>query len=266
MTPLSAFAEFRAPVDWQRIDFISDLHLCESAPRTFDRFVSYLHETPADAVLILGDLFDAWIGDDVRFGGFERQCTDVLAQASRRLRGVGLMVGNRDFLVGSAFLHDCGVMALADPTVVDAFGERVLLTHGDSLCLADTDYQHFRSVVRRADWRAEFLARPLAERRDAARRLREQSELRKHGERGGTDRVDVDLPAALIWLQAANAPTMIHGHTHRPGSERLAAGYTRHVLSDWDLDSLGIPPRAEVLRWEAPGFRRETLVPGRLAA
>jgi UDP-2,3-diacylglucosamine hydrolase len=247
--------ELVAPAGWRTIDFISDLHLAEDTPRGFDAWQHYLLGTRADALLILGDLFEAWVGDDSRHEGFEARCAAVLKQAAARCY-VGFMVGNRDFLIGPAMLADCGVHALPDPTVVTAFGERLLLTHGDALCLADLEYQAFRRVVRNPAWQAEQLARPLAQRRALAKQMREQSS-GMHAQRAPADWVDVDVSTATTWMNAANSRVMIHGHTHRPADERWPGGFERHVLSDWELDHTSAP-RAEVLRWQHGGLRRIT--------
>jgi len=247
-----ALHHWRAPEHWRAIDFLSDLHLAENTPRTFAAFAAHLRGTDADAVVILGDLFEVWVGDDARQFGFEADCAQVLADATSR-RVVAFMAGNRDFLVGAQMLDACGVMHLPDPTLLDAFGEQVLLTHGDALCLSDTPYQQFRALVRSAEWQRDFLARSLPERRRIARGYREESQQNKM--RKGTW-VDLDKPAALGWLAAAGSTRMIHGHTHMPADETIAPGITRHVLSDWDLDHPGAAPRAEVLRWQASGFAR----------
>lgn len=251
---LPVFWEIQAPSAWRRIDFISDLHLSEDRPRTFAAFADHLHHTPADAVFILGDLFDLWVGDDARHGAFESRCVDVLSDAASR-RAVAFMAGNRDFLVGAELLKACGVMALADPAVLIAFGERLLLSHGDALCLADEPYQRFRAEVRSASWQRDFLALPLAARKDQARLIRSESERRKQLDRLG-DWADVDAAAAVQWMHEAGAATLVHGHTHMPGSEPLAPGFIRHVLSDWELDGDGQKPRAEVLAWTAAGLQR----------
>ena len=168
------------------------------------------------------------------------------------------MVGNRDFLVGADMLKACGVLALADPTVMVAFGERVMLSHGDALCLADVPYQRFRAMVRNPAWRRDFLARPLADRYRAAREVRDESERRQREQMAGRD-ADIDVAPAVRWMHEAGAPLLIHGHTHRPGTDALAPGFVRHVLSDWDLDQTIAPPRAEVLRWTAVGLKRLSL-------
>jgi UDP-2,3-diacylglucosamine hydrolase len=241
---------FDAPAHWRAIEFISDLHLSAALPRTFDAWAGYLAGTDADAVFILGDLFEAWVGDDARFDGFEKRCAQVLADAARQ-RTVGFMAGNRDFLVGPALLDEAGVVHLSDPTLLAAWQHRVLLTHGDALCLGDVDYQRFRALVRSPAWQADFLARPLAERQHLARQMRDASEQAK---RQNTPWSDVDPGAAAAALRGAGASVMVHGHTHRPGSNDLAPGLQRHVLSDWDLDAA--PTRAEVLRLTPQGFSR----------
>lgn len=250
---LPTFWEVRAPPSWSVIDFISDLHLSEDTPRTFDAWAEYLNHTNADAVFILGDLFEAWVGDDSRHVGFEARCADVLAAAASA-RTVGFMAGNRDFLVGGDMLKACGVLALADPTVLIAFGERIMLSHGDALCIADLDYQQFRAEVRGTAWQGDFLSRPLAERRELARHMRIESRRHQSKQTLG-EWFDVDSAAAVRWMHEAGTPTLIHGHTHRPGQEALAPGFIRYVLSDWDLDHGG-EPRAEVLRWRRGGLAR----------
>lgn len=251
--PLHTAEPLAAPAQWRAVEFISDLHLAESQPRTFEAWADYLRSTQADAVFILGDLFEVWVGDDARTpGSFAQRAAEVLAEAAAR-RHVAFMAGNRDFLVGPTLLRDCGVQALADPTVLDAWGQRVLLTHGDELCLDDEAYQGFRTQVRTDAWRRSFLSHPLAERERIARGMRDASEAAKRA-KPIEAWVDVDAAAAVVWLQAAGCHTMVHGHTHRPGSEALAPGYTRHVLSDWDCDAS--PPRAQALRLTRDGFTR----------
>jgi UDP-2,3-diacylglucosamine hydrolase len=253
--------EYRADADWRRIEFISDLHLSDTTPRTFELWAHYMRTTQADAVFVLGDLFEAWIGDDARLpGNLAQRAADVLQDATAR-RPVSFMAGNRDFLVGGEMLRDCGVVALSDPTVLDAWGHRVLLTHGDELCLADAAYQAFRTKVRSPTWRQAFLARPLSEREQIARSMRDASEAANRARFGGqpmTDWVDVDTAAAVSWMHAAGSRTLIHGHTHHPGSDALAPGYMRHVLSDWDCDAR--PNRAEVLRLTRDGIERVGLL------
>jgi UDP-2,3-diacylglucosamine hydrolase len=240
------------PPWWQSIDFISDLHLAEDTPRAFEAWGEYLLHTAADAVFILGDLFEAWVGDDARHDGFEARGASVLTRAASR-RALYFMVGNRDFLLGQEMLDACGVQALPDPVVVQAFGDRVLLSHGDAWCIDDLDYQKFRRQVRDPDWQAKGLKLPLAVRRAVAQSMRSQSEL-KAAQNDGLS-FDVDAPTALRHMSQASTHTLVHGHTHRPGTQTLAPGFVRHVLSDWDLDHAA-PGRAEVLRWRADGWTR----------
>jgi hypothetical protein len=122
-------AQFTAPAQWQAIELVSDLHLCEATPRTFEAFAAYLAGTDADAVFILGDLFEVWVGDDQCTRPFERTITETL-KASAAHRWMGFLHGNRDFLAGPAFAQAAGLHLLADPTCLCAFGQRWLLTHG----------------------------------------------------------------------------------------------------------------------------------------
>lgn len=253
---LPVFYELEADAAWRSIEFISDLHLGENLPRTTAAWARYMAQSQADAIYILGDLFEVWIGDDAcQAGRFEQHAAAVLADAAGR-RAMGFMAGNRDFLVGAQMLKECGVAALPDPTLLCAWGQRVLLTHGDALCLADEPYQAFRRQVRSAEWRLDFLQQPLAVREQLARQMRDASEAHKRHQ-NPTDWSDVDACAAVAWMHATGSRDMVHGHTHRPGSEVLAPGYTRHVLSDWDCDAS--PVRAEVLRLTRDGFTRHAV-------
>jgi UDP-2,3-diacylglucosamine hydrolase len=250
---LTALVELRAPVAWQTIDFISDLHLCEDTPRGFAAWAKYMHATPADAVLILGDLFEAWVGDDARHAGFESHCAQVLRETSA-LKAVAFMAGNRDFLVGPGLLEACGMLALSDPTVLVAGDDRMLLTHGDALCLDDTEYQQFRRLVRSPQWQSDFLKLPLSVRKEQALRMRSQSEQRKSNT-PSSDWVDIDRTSAAGWMASADSRVLIHGHTHRPATEAMGPGLVRHVLSDWELDH-SPHGRAEVLRWRSGALTR----------
>lgn len=251
---LPRFQELQAPGAWRTVEFISDLHLQPGAPATFDAWRRYLAHTRADAVVILGDLFEAWPGDDAAAEpGFDSDCAAVL-QAATRQRPVFFMHGNRDFLVGDGLLQACGVTLLQDPAVLGFLGERWLLSHGDVLCLDDKEYLRFREQVRDVQWQRDMLAKPLAERRAMARALRARSEQRQ---RSGAPYADVDAQAAVQWLRAADAATLIHGHTHRPAEHALPGGLRRIVLSDWDADAR--PPRLQVLQLDAAGPRRVAL-------
>ena len=256
-------AELVAPPPWRTVDFISDLHLSREDLATFAVWQTYLQTTPADAVFILGDLFEVWVGDDAVTADinppfdahFETRCAQVLQLSSSRL-ALFFMHGNRDFLVGPALMNQVGATLLSDPTVLTFAGQRWLLSHGDALCLNDTDYQQFRHLVRSLEWQRAFLARPLAERQALAKDMRRQSEARKTSSR---DYGDVDDDAARQWLTTASAPVLIHGHTHKPALHDLGNNVSRIVLSDWDAQSKVL--RAEVLRLDASGLSRIALVP-----
>ena len=231
---------------WRTVDFISDLHLHAADQPTFLTWQTCLQRSAADAVFILGDLFEVWIGDDAVSGDtFLQDCAAVLIQATRQ-RPVYFMHGNRDFLVGRAFLDSCGVVLLPDPCVLALAGQRWLLSHGDALCVEDTQYQSFRTQVRSVHWQRDFLAQPLEQRRNTARELRNRSEARKRAEPRW---FDVDNTAARQMLLANHALCLIHGHTHRPAEHALGGQLRRVVLSDWD--ALTRPPRGEVLRLSA---------------
>lgn len=266
------FAEICAPAHWQAVDFISDLHLHSADQPTFAGFRRFLQTTRdrrADALFILGDLFEVWVGDDALLPqaddahqperGFVRDCIALLHAHSRHTPTF-FMVGNRDFLLGTAALAAAGMTHLDDPTVLDFMGQSWLLGHGDALCLEDTDYQRFRREVRSPAWQQAFLGRPLAEREALAADMRARSETRKQAL--GNDSAlwaDVDTDAARQALQQAGAFTLIHGHTHRPARHALGSGergeaMQRIVLSDWDLRAH--PKRAEVLRLDAQGLKR----------
>ena len=246
-----AGALLRLPDSVQGVDFVSDLHLNPALPATVAAFIRYLQHTRADALVLLGDVFEAWVGDDSLCQTFEGTCAQALRDFSRRA-SLFVMRGNRDFLLGPAFFAATGATDLCDPTPVRAFGQTVLLSHGDALCLADTAYQTFRSEVRQPAWQQSFLARPLAERLQVAQQMREASQEHQRAHAPVTW-ADVDPELTAAWLNESTCNVMIHGHTHRPGSDCSPEGWSRHVLSDWDLDHA---QRAEVLRWTAAGFCR----------
>jgi UDP-2,3-diacylglucosamine hydrolase len=235
------------------------LHLCELEPATFDAWLRYMSSTTAQAVFILGDLFEVWVGDDsIRADlspssvnlNFEERCTLVLQATGKRLN-LYFMHGNRDFLVGKQMMTACNATLLADPTVLTFQHQRYLLTHGDMLCLADTQYLAFRDVVRQAAWQQAQLAKPLAERQAIGRHMRLESQ---KNQQNVLEYADVDTAAVLTWLQAANTKTMIHGHTHKPATHDLGTAFKRVVMTDWDLKAT--PARAEVLQLSTTGLQR----------
>jgi len=242
--------ELVAPTRWKTLDFVSDLHLQDSSPRTLQGFIGYLDKTSADAVFVLGDLFEFWIGDDWIEDPQEahKMCFEALARAGARLN-LYLMRGNRDFLMGPRLMRTCQAHDLPDPTTLVFGGERIVLSHGDGLCTSDTRYQAFRQLSRSVAWQRDFLSEPLVGRKNRMMGMREQSEANK---KATTTFFDVDNQAALALLHARQSRTLVHGHTHRPDRHALSAEHVRWVLSDWDLDA--DTPRASVLRLSAgPG-------------
>jgi UDP-2,3-diacylglucosamine hydrolase len=248
----TAFPTLTASPSWRAVDFLSDLHLAPGMPQTVAALARHLRETPADAVFLLGDIFEVWIGDDARHEGFEAEGLALLKEASRS-KALFFIAGNRDFLLGQEMAHDSGLHLLTDPTILEAFGQRILLSHGDALCLDDHEYQRFRAQVRNEAWQQGFLAQPLAARRAVARQMREASEGMKK-QQAPQSWADLDAEASRDWLQRSGCQVLLHGHTHRPAVHELGDGLQRWVLSDWDLETA--TPRADVLRLDGHGLRR----------
>ena len=222
--------------------FISDLHLDASRPAITDLFLAFLRSEAlqADALYILGDLFEAWIGDDT-----PSAAADAVAAALKEVSDAGVPVyfirGNRDFLLGEQYAARAGMRILPDPGVIDLYGTPVLLQHGDLLCTDDLPYQQFRAQTRDPAFQAQFLAQPLAARIAFAQKARDASQSRqsemKQGDRAQfetvTDVAPAEVDATFIRF---GVDTMIHGHTHRPAVHSLMAGgqaRTRIVLGDW---------------------------------
>ena len=243
---------------WQHLTFISDLHLQASQQTTFQVWRHAMHSLQTDALFILGDLFEVWVGDDILEapeGDFERQCCAVLRQMADRCP-VYWMVGNRDFLWGVKAAQESGMQTLQDPCVVQTMQGRWLLSHGDALCIADTAYQAFRQQVRASQWQSDFLSKPLVQRLQIARELRAQSEALKQTQKVW---IDVDNAAAMASLQQYETSMLIHGHTHQPALHTLSADHQRLVLSDWDASAT--PARAEWLTWQmGQGFSRQEVI------
>ena len=216
--------------------FISDLHLEESRPDITEAFLGFLDgkASGVDQLYILGDFFEAWIGDDER-----TPLQEQIATALRKLRDSGtrifLMHGNRDFLIGQDFCDRAGATLLDDPTVIDLYGTPTLLMHGDSLCTADVEYQKFRANMRNPQWQQMILQRPLKDRQQMARQLREISMAKNQGKEEFI--MDVTPEEVVKHLETHGVQRMIHGHTHRPAVHELTANGSpakRIVLGDWD--------------------------------
>jgi UDP-2,3-diacylglucosamine hydrolase len=249
-TVAPAPADWRAPPHWQAIDFVSDLHLSPALPNTTRAFIEYLRDTTADGVFLLGDVFEAWVGDDSRHQPFERAVVEAMAGVAARGRVLAFLPGNRDFLVGDDLCQAASMLRLPDPTRLLAWGQAWMLTLGDAQCLSDEAYQSFRRTVRSPEWTRGFLARPLADRLELARAMRQASMERRSQPVEGTG--DLDTQACMELLARGEAATLVHGHTHRPAQHALGEARMRWVLSDWDLDGPG-PARSEVLRLTRDG-------------
>ena len=241
--------------NWRCVDCISDLHLHSGDVRTFAAFRQYLATTPADALFILGDWFEVWVGDDVLESGdtFITECVAAIRQAAQRI-AIFALHGNRDFLLGAQFAQASRITLLPDPYVLEWANQRWVLTHGDAWCVDDTAYMQFRQQVRHPQWQGAFLQRPLPERLHIARQMREHSVMQheQHQQNPNAAYADVDSAIALETLRQTNATTLIHGHTHRPALHNLGESgenFSRWVLSDWDVNAH--PPRAEALRLTA---------------
>ncbi len=215
--------------------FISDLHLDESRPAIVAQFERFLGDVApgADALYILGDLFEYWVGDDSLALPFQERIGKALAAASADLE-IAFMHGNRDFLVAQRFARETGIELVADPQVIDLYGTRTLLLHGDTLCTDDTAYQAFRAQVRQPEWQRAMLARPLDERVTLAQGMRAGSEGAKQSK--AMDIMDVAPAAVEKAFEESGCDVMIHGHTHRPGRHVHRVGgreRVRWVLPDW---------------------------------
>lgn len=225
----------------ERTLFISDLHLEPARPDITRSLKAFLAREAGQcqALYILGDLFEVWIGDDD-----ESSLATEVASALHAFHIAGarvyLMHGNRDFLLGTGYADRCGATLITEPYSLPLADGEILLLHGDSLCTDDVDYQKFRAEVRAPDWQQAFLARSLEERRDFARKAREQSRAATAGK--AMSIMDVNGAAVQALLQETGQHTLLHGHTHRPAIHELAieqpvAGRTsgqRIVLGSWE--------------------------------
>ena len=256
--------------------FVSDLHLRAERPDLTERFAAFLTDTAAarvEALFILGDLFEYWIGDDDLADPFNAQVCRLLRELADRGTRIYFIAGNRDFLIGATFAAAAGITLLGETEKVAAGSLCVpgtplyvpegryppgrgqvtasLLMHGDTVCTDDLPYQEFRRMVRSPQWQADFLARPLAERRAEVENLRRRSAEAMQGKTAAI--MDANAAAIRAALTSHGCTRLIHGHTHRPGHEtiELAAGSAeRWVLSDWDSG------RGDALEIDAAGVRR----------
>ena len=234
--------------------FISDLHVDEAHPDIAEQLHDFLatEAREAQALYILGDLFESWIGDDDPDAA-KRTVVAALRDTVTAGTPCFFMRGNRDFLIGEGFARDSGCTILDDPAPVELYGERVLLMHGDTLCTDDRDYQSFRRMVRDPQWQGAFLAQSLQQRLAQARAARDASRARTSVL--SEEIMDVNAGAVQDALRGSGARVLLHGHTHRPAVHRFDAeggAATRIVLGDWYT-------QGSVLRWNADGFALESL-------
>jgi UDP-2,3-diacylglucosamine hydrolase len=229
--------------------FISDLHLDASRPAITAQFLNFLEReaTSADALYILGDLFESWIGDDAPDAD---QCAAIERMRSLTEGGVHCFVmhGNRDFLLGEQFCKQSGARLLADPVLVTLYGEKVLVMHGDALCTDDHAYQRLRATVRDEGWQRQFLALSIGQRRALAGAARDGS--KAHTAAAAYTITDVNADSVAAVLRESGASILLHGHTHRPAIHAFKVDgrdCTRIVLGDWYT-------QGSVLRWTRAGY------------
>ena len=215
--------------------FISDLHLQESRPDITKAFLEFLDDTAskAEKLYILGDLFEAWIGDDDQ-NNFISEIQEALLKTNKTTE-IFFMHGNRDFLIGTKFASSSGFELLNDPTIEEMFGNNVLLMHGDLLCTEDNDYQAFRKTSRDPKWQDEFLNKSIQERQEIAHNLRtiskEATGIKKE------EIMDASTTEVIRIMEESSVNLLIHGHTHRPKSHKVKVNdqpAERIVLGDWD--------------------------------
>ena len=235
--------------------FISDLHLCDQRPAITRLFLGFLagEARTADALYILGDLFEFWVGDDATGENEFRRVIDGLAGLTRAGVPLHMMYGNRDFLMRKRFEEVTGGRLILDPLRIELYGEPTLLMHGDLLCTADTDYMKFRAMVRDPAWQGDFLAKSLAERNGIFNNYREISKATTT--KKPPEIMDVAQSAVENVMRRHNVRRLIHGHTHRPGEHVFTldgAPARRMVLGAWY-------EQGSVLRVDAKGWALSTL-------
>lgn len=217
--------------------FISDLHLGHHSPNIVNGFFRFLDDqaASADQLYILGDFFDAWIGDD--------DDDSLVEEIKKQLRDYALhhqiffIHGNRDFLLGERFAQETGITLLPESQVIDLNGEKTLIMHGDTLCTQDAEYLTFRAMVRNPAWQQQVLSLPLPQRRRMAEDLRQKS--KSMNAMKAEDIMDVTAEEVVRVMADAGVQTLIHGHTHRPAKHSLVVNNkdaTRWVLGDWGKD------------------------------
>ncbi len=235
--------------------FVSDLHIDEDQPEIAAQFMKFLagEAREAQALYILGDLFEVWIGDDDP-DPMKRRVLHAIHDLGQAGVPCHFMRGNRDFLTGEVFAERTDCVMLEDLETIDIFGTSTLLLHGDTLCVDDHRYQEFRRMVRAEEWQQHFLSMPAHHRIAMARQARDAS--RGYTATTPADIMDVSQSAVNTAMRQAGVYTMIHGHTHRPGIHHFELDgqpATRIVLGDWY-------DQGTVLRWSADGYRLDSLL------
>ena len=234
--------------------FISDLHIDASRPAIVGQFLSFLATDArhAEALYILGDLFESWVGDDAPDSA---QSAAIAGLHLLTSQGVPCFVmhGNRDFLLADQFCRTSGALLLPDPLVVTLYGEPVLVMHGDALCTDDRAYQRLRATVREADWQRQFLALSVASRRALADAARVGSQAHTRAVEYAI--TDVNADSVAVAMRNAGTATLLHGHTHRPAIHAFQVDgrpCTRIVLGDWY-------EQGSLLRWDHNGPELKSL-------
>ncbi len=215
--------------------FIADLHIGGEQPLVAERFIDFLQTqtNSAEALYILGDLFEVWLGDDA-IQADQQGVLDALKQLTHSGVPVFVMRGNRDILLGEAFEKMSGCHLLDDPTVIELYGQKTLLTHGDMLCTDDMEYQQFRNMVHNQEWQQQFLTQSVAQRIKIARQYRNESSARNQEK--SAEIMDVNNDAVINLMQKQGVTRLIHGHTHRPAIHELTLDEQRGqriVVGDW---------------------------------
>ncbi len=219
--------------------FISDLHLCDQQPQITREFIQFCRNKACDAqaLYVLGDFFEYWLGDDAININGDKTAQVVqkeLALLSKQGVKIYFMAGNRDFLLGEDYAKSCGMNIINEPAVIDLYGENVLLVHGDAECTEDIPYQQARSLFRDPQWQQQFLSMSIADRMVFAKKARQQSQ--QHTQNTAAEIMDVNPMAIDQLFTQHQVKTIIHGHTHRPAIHQTAE-QQRIVLGDWHHQS-----------------------------
>lgn len=235
--------------------FISDLHLSPNTPKLTALLKQLLSdwEKDAEVLYILGDLFEAWAGDDQMADPFIAGVVALLKNASQHYK-IYFIHGNRDFLIGADFAAATGITLLEDNTVIDLYGQKILIAHGDALCTDDTQYQQFRTMVRNPAWQQQFLSLPIEERLAQVAEARSKSNADKKYKSVAI--MDVNAEAVDALMRSNNYAVMIHGHTHRPAVHEWTLddnACERWVLPDWSGEEGGF------MRTDSSGWEMETI-------